>query len=217
MSHEFKTPSHFRTALLASCLFHLFLFQLVFPTDSKRPLETPDKTRIILVKWIPEIERRPVLRTQPPLRKKPKLQYYPDPTPDGPEPIVLEARWRKMDDIPEVDKFIIGEPVEPPQDNRGKIYPPGDVDSPVILSRVRPEYCTSARFLGVEGTVILKAVIRSDGSIGDVEVIRRLHPCLDDNAVKALTQWRFSPATLNGRKVSAYMTLTIIYRLGEAR
>jgi len=41
--------------------------------------------------------------------------------------------------------------------------------------------------------VILYAVIRRDGSVGSIQVVRGIDPLLDGNAVRALAQWKFRP------------------------
>ena len=56
--------------------------------------------------------------------------------------------------------------------------------------------------------VIVEAVIGVDGSITDVKVLRSI-PLLDEAAVEAVRQWKFTPTTLNGVPVPVVMTLTV--------
>ena len=65
---------------------------------------------------------------------------------------------------------------------------------PLLLSRVVPDYPRQARLRGVEGLVLLEAILDLDGRIeDDIKVLQSI-PLLDDAAVQALRRWRFRPA-----------------------
>ncbi len=65
---------------------------------------------------------------------------------------------------------------------------------PLLLSRVMPEYSRQARLQGVEGLVLLEAVLAVDGHVeDDIKVLQSI-PSLDLAAMQALRQWRFRPA-----------------------
>jgi protein TonB len=64
----------------------------------------------------------------------------------------------------------------------------------------------------VEGVVILEAVISEDGSVQDVRVLRS-KALLDDAAVEAVRQWRFTPTLLGGQPVPVVMTVTVSFTL----
>ena len=49
-----------------------------------------------------------------------------------------------------------------------------------------------------EGTVVLEVGVASDGSVGDIRIVRDV-PSLTTEAMKAVRKWKFSPATLDGR------------------
>jgi TonB family protein len=53
----------------------------------------------------------------------------------------------------------------------------------------------------VEGEVVLYAVIRRDGSVDSIQLVRGIDKELDANAMKALSQWKFRPATRQGEPV----------------
>jgi len=57
-----------------------------------------------------------------------------------------------------------------------------------------PKYPPTLMAEHVEGEVILYAVIRRDGSVGSIQVVRGIDPLLDSNAVRSLAQWKFRPA-----------------------
>jgi protein TonB len=62
------------------------------------------------------------------------------------------------------------------------------------LRLVDPKYVRTAAEERVEGTVRLFGVIRKDGSVDSVELLRRLDPRLDAAAAEALAKWKFTPA-----------------------
>src|SRR5262245_54541980 len=89
----------------------------------------------------------------------------------------------------------------------------GEVKAPVLQSRVEPSYPEAARKARMEGVVILEAIITASGSVEDVKVLKSVNPLLDASAVRAVSQWRYKPATLNGRAVRVYLTVTVTFRL----
>jgi protein TonB len=88
----------------------------------------------------------------------------------------------------------------------------GYIRAPQKIVDVAPIYPPLARAAGVEGIVILEAVIAEDGSVRDVRVLRSV-PLLDAAATEAVRQWRFSPTLLNGEPVPIVMTVTVAFRL----
>jgi len=94
---------------------------------------------------------------------------------------------------------------------------PGVVN-PQLLKEVRPNYTPAAMRERVEGVVVLEAVIETDGTVGDVKVIRPLHPELDPQAIAAARQWLFRPATLGatGQPVACLATLELTFRIFSA-
>src|SRR5438046_9222041 len=69
----------------------------------------------------------------------------------------------------------------------------------------------------VQGTVTLYAIIRSDGSVGDVRVLQGVDDRLDAYARAALTHWRFQPATKNGNAVDLEAVVAIPFRVSRTR
>lgn len=77
----------------------------------------------------------------------------------------------------------------------------GELSTPVATSKVDPAYPQSLQQDGVQGTVVLYAIIHADGTVGAIRVIHGLNDKLDENAMKALSRWKFRPATKNGTPV----------------
>jgi protein TonB len=89
----------------------------------------------------------------------------------------------------------------------------GAISRPQILKRVQPLYTDSARRIRLQGTVVLQATIDEHGNVIDVQVVKRLPMGLDDEAVKAVRQWKFTPGTLQGRPVKVYFNLTVNFEV----
>jgi len=83
----------------------------------------------------------------------------------------------------------------------------GKVTRPIMLHNVKP------RFTGETGTVVVEAVIDEDGCVRQTRVVRSVLKSMDDAAVRSLEQWVFLPATLNGRPVRVFYTLTFNTRI----
>jgi TonB family protein len=83
----------------------------------------------------------------------------------------------------------------------GAPAPSIELTGPVPLRKVDPRYPNSMIDARVEGEVVLYAVIRRDGSVDSIQVVRGLEPELDQNAMEALARWKFRPAERRGAPV----------------
>lgn len=98
----------------------------------------------------------------------------------------------------------------------GGIYQPGNgVSLPRVLREVKPQYTADAMRAKVQGVVLIQCVVRPDGSVSDVQVIRSLDPTfgLDQQAVLAARQWRFAPGTRMGEPVPVLVTIELTFTL----
>jgi TonB family protein len=93
------------------------------------------------------------------------------------------------------------------------LRPGGEVTRPVPISTPPPAYTVAARRVGIEGVVILEAVIDQEGLVTSTHVLKPLPFGLDAKAREAVERWRFQPATLHGRRVEVYDTLTVRFSL----
>ena len=84
---------------------------------------------------------------------------------------------------------------------------------PKLIHKVEPRYTEVAKRAGVQGNVIVEAVIDEKGRVTDVHILRGLPLGLDRNAVEAIQQWRFKPARRGGKPVKVYFTLTATFRI----
>jgi protein TonB len=88
----------------------------------------------------------------------------------------------------------------------------GDIREPRKIKHVPPVYPDAARAAGVQGLVILEAIIDRDGNVRDVSVLRSV-PQLDQAAIDAVRQWQFTPTLLNTVPVEVIMTVTVNFSL----
>lgn len=84
----------------------------------------------------------------------------------------------------------------------------------LLIHRVEPPYPALARQARVQGEVILKAVINTNGQIQDLQLVSG-HPMLVPSAIEAVRQWRYKPYLLNGQPVEVETTITVIFQLSS--
>jgi TonB family protein len=87
------------------------------------------------------------------------------------------------------------------------------ITPPTVHRKVDPKYVATAISERVEGTVRLTAVIRKDGTVGSVELLRGLDERLDRTAQEALAKWQFAPAMRNGEAIDVDILVEIPFRL----
>ena len=90
---------------------------------------------------------------------------------------------------------------------------PAGGTQPREIDRVVPRYPTAARRAGVEGAVVVRGIVRRDGTIDNVEVLKDLPYGLGDEARRAVSRWRFRPATYRREPIDVYYTVTVNFRL----
>jgi TonB family protein len=89
----------------------------------------------------------------------------------------------------------------------------GNVQATRILSMVKPTYPEAAQTAGIQGAVVLEAIISKDGSLTSIKVLNSVDPALDQAALAAVRQWRYQPTLLNGEPVEVITSITINFRL----
>lgn len=100
------------------------------------------------------------------------------------------------------------------QDTPQTVSKPGNgVMAPRLLKEVKPNYSPQAIRDRVQGTVRMEVVVNTDGTPGEVRVVKPLEPSLDEEAVKALKQWRFMPGTKDGQPVAVMVDVEMSFTL----
>ena len=91
--------------------------------------------------------------------------------------------------------------------------PSKDVTMPRVVREVKPDYPDSVKKDRVQGSVMLEAVVKKDGTVGEVTVKKPLHPDLDAEAIKAMKQWQFRPGTKEGKAVDVAVEVEMTFNL----
>jgi TonB family protein len=96
----------------------------------------------------------------------------------------------------------------------GGPYRPGaGIEPPRLLREVKARYTDEARRQGIQGAVRLEIVVRRDGSVGSVQLVRGLGSGLDRMAIDAVRQWQFAPARRNGVPVDVIAEVSVQFTL----
>jgi len=94
-----------------------------------------------------------------------------------------------------------------------EISDPGVVP-PKILTQTIPSYTEEAKAAGVEGVLVLSCIIRTTGRVTDCQAVRSLGSGLDEAAIREIEDnWRFSPATLDGKPVHLKAKIEVTFNL----
>ena len=89
----------------------------------------------------------------------------------------------------------------------------GGVSAPVVIFRVEPVYAEDARKVKHQGIVVLWAIVRKDGSLEILKLVRGLGLGLDESAITALKQWRFRPGMKDGVPVDVALNVEVSFTL----
>lgn len=134
-----------------------------------------------------------------------------------PDPLVVAELGDQFDDTPIDQTFL--EPY--PNASPGPLLKPCSKKNPVPCIKESPvavytpdsEYSEQAVKAGVTGTVVVEAVVGSDGSPQEVRVVRPLGYGCEDRAVNTVRTWKFKPAKNNdGKPVSAKVLIEVKFR-----
>jgi len=88
----------------------------------------------------------------------------------------------------------------------------GRIQAARLVNRVVPTYPEEAIEAGMEGVVVLHAVIARDGSVKEL-ALESGHPMLAPSALEAVRQWRYKPLLLNGQIVEVETTIEVQFKL----
>jgi len=116
-------------------------------------------------------------------------------------------------------KDIIGTEKKNVQEDKNKVYvvlqqmPEFPTGNDSLLSYVSKNLKWPNTDSDVQGKVVCRFVVNTDGSISDIEIIRSLDPLFDAEAIRVIkTLPNFIPGELNGKVVRAYYTIPVIFR-----
>jgi protein TonB len=105
-------------------------------------------------------------------------------------------------------------PPPPPPPPAAPVRVGGEIKEPKKMVNVDPVYPQIARAAKVQGIVIIEAIIGKDGSVKEAKVIRNGPlAALDQSALDAVKQWKYTPTLLSGTPVDVVMSVTVIFTL----
>ncbi len=205
-----------RISIAVAIAVHLVLFLIHLPELASAPKRIGTPKRVYLLQEVRFAPPPPAAQKQiPQKREKRRVIPIPDPTPDEPEPIRLEDV--EVPDLVPAD--MVGEfgiPDRPPGVGRGGVDAvpvSGNITPPVKIHYPQPQYTEDAPRARIQGVVILEATINRQGEVVDVRVLKGLPMGLDKSAVKTAREWRFRPATENGKPVAVFFNLLVNFSL----
>jgi protein TonB len=144
-------------------------------------------------------------RVEPPAEEAMQVQFLrpppPPPTVEKPKPKPVAKKIPRPDPTPTEPEPVV-EPEPPPVEPAPQAPPPqpaGPVrvspgQGPGLIKRVEPQYPPILQSSRVQGTVVIDAVIRKDGTVGDVKVLQATNEMFETAAVEAIKQWRYTPS-----------------------
>jgi TonB family protein len=89
----------------------------------------------------------------------------------------------------------------------------GSVSAPKPIYVPDPEYDEGARKRRIQGKVVLWLIVGADGLPYDIRVAQSLDHGLDEEAIKAVKQWRFQPSLKDGQPVAVQINVEVQFRL----
>lgn len=207
-----------RAAVLIAAAIHAVLLVIQLPDLMRAPeAVAAPPVKAYAVRQV-RFERPPPrsLEQQIPQQRTKKIPI-PDPTPDDPEPIreLEEIRLEtQIDQLVAGTDFPVTVPDGPPGYPSSGVLPVGgNVRPPEKTYFPQPRYTEEARQARIQGVVILEAIIDEAGLVRSVKVLKGLPMGLAESAVETVKQWKFKPATLEGKPVPVYFNLTVSFHL----
>lgn len=203
-----RTGRHLVSAVVAA-LGTVFVFGLVLAMNdaAKAPDDDGGSART-------SFKVEPPTKKKPPKKKKRKQKKKKSKKPPPPAPIVgsnLSGLSFGLDNLAGADigtdaDSLLG-------DTTNVVMTEESVDDgPKPIQRVPPQYPERARKKGITGQVVLSLLISATGSVQDIRVMESRPAGVFDEAAKAaVRQWRFQPATYEGRPVAIRVTLPMSF------
>jgi TonB family protein len=95
-----------------------------------------------------------------------------------------------------------------------QVFHVGDrVKPPRVVYAPDPEYSETARREEQQGTDVLRVIVTSEGQVAKVEMARIIGYGLDQKAVNAVCNWKFTPASKDGKPVAVEINIEVSFRL----
>ena len=183
----------------------------------------PKETSVIVVPYRELAAPPPLSRNEPPPQVRVQTDVAP-PAAAVPVP-VPDAEAPPEQTIQSQEEIALATPsMSESQGDNIVVAPPTDEDLPEFgdyvyveelpeaITKVKPLYPDLAREAGVDGTVMVQALVGKDGRVKDTRVVKSV-PMLDAAAVTAVRQWVFKPALSNNKPVAVWVAVPVKFTL----
>ncbi len=193
-------PIYLRIGIAGALLIHILLFVLL-PREIKVTPYKPKKKIELIAENIPS-ELQEIV--EPPPEQKPALPVAAESEAE------VEAATISTTDFAEIYK-------KPEESVEVPVVPYYKVEvKPKPIRQVKPVYPELARKAEIEGTVVVSALVDTDGKVIDVKILKSSGNAeLDRAAVQAARQWLFSPAKQRDRYVRVWVSIPFHFRLTD--
>ena len=125
----------------------------------------------------------------------------------------VDGRFRYIGNMKAVEVELYKSPHS--EDSTRRIMKGGNVPAPKLIHKEDPDYPLGAKAAGIQGNVVIHAIIAKDGSIRSMELVDGVCD-LAQPAMRAVKNWRYSPTTLAGEPIEVDTTITVVFALGAA-
>lgn len=220
-------------SISATVLLHVilaFLFMLGLMEHTITPPEAPPVlVELMQSQPTPKTIEQPVAKPTPvPPRPQPVAAPAPTPQPQpSPSKVSTPTEVAQAAPVAPVSAPTAPTPPAPRAEATPAPAPPSpapvvtapsktDVSIPASYSssNQKPIYPNMSKRLGEQGTVVLRVLVKADGSAGEVEVKSSSnYSRLDQAAIEAVKTWRFNPAKIDGKATDEWYQVPIPFKL----
>ncbi len=186
-------PIHFKALVL-----HHERLKLRIAFDASHPSELQKALNAIFAGNIYQ-----TLNAEPPGERKANLESLPL---LAPEPTAKVPHWLRKGNHPEIRGVVLGKNLVP-----GK----NGVKPPKVVYMITPRYTDQATRNRIQGFCMFQLVVNAQGFPQSIRILKSLPDGLEEQAFSAVSQYRFLPATLNGKPVPIRMLVEVSFHLGE--
>lgn len=211
-------------AITATVLLHVIL-ALLFMLGLMEHKITPPDTPPVLVEFMQSQPTPRTVEPQPAKPTPPQVRPQPVATPEpAPQPTPAPSKVTAPAVVTQAAPVAPSAPTTPTPP-----APPAPAPAPVVTaptktdvsisasysaSNAKPIYPNMSKRLGEQGTVVLRVLVKADGTAGAVEVkSSSSFPRLDQAAVEAVKSWHFNPATSDGKAIDEWYQVPIPFKL----
>ncbi|MEM7247932.1 MAG: TonB family protein [Acidobacteriota bacterium] len=207
-------PKPAKISFIITSFLFIGLFLAVFPKGEKPVFEEIVIDVPFIDDYVPPVKEPP--KQQKIEKQKVKKVALPDPTPEEPEPLIEPPPEPEPEPLPPNVKVRKGVPRGPPQKRGTGPVREGTAGliNPKIIKEPQPRYPDLAKRAGLEGTVIVQALIGKDGKVKRAKLLKGLGRFgIDEAAIDAVERRIYEPGRLEGKPVEVLSTVRVQFKL----